>query len=232
MKPLFFISLIILFSACKKDNTPASPVPSCKIATVTRLWKSTKMIYTLSYDDSGRISQVVCEGSDAFIKTFTYSGDTIFVNVPEGVHASSAVITLNSFKFISTRKVTFNQSVSDAAYNYDANRQIISITAKQAATLTYTITNGDIINTTVKGISDTSTYFTDKASVPGNLDDFSQLINYGAFYHINKHLKKTYQSGSDKVDYSYSFDSDGKITSVIANYGTDTDTFSFTYTCQ
>ena len=238
MRSLFFISLIILFAACKKDNTPAQTAPSYRIATVSEIGNSVNANYTFSYDDSGRISQIVSTGSDPFTKTFSYKGDTIYVTIPEGAHASNATITLNSFKLMSTRNITFQQSVNDASYNYDASGQIVSWTAQAGnytyPAITYTTTNGDITSTTSQGVSDTTTYFTDKTSVIGNIDDFYQLLTYGAFYYRNKHLKKSYESGSNRTDYSYSFDSEGKIISVVTsyNFGAEPYTTNFTYTKQ
>ena len=240
MRSLFFISLIILFAACKKDNTPAPPAPSYKFATVTRVGNSINVAYTFSYDASGRISQIVCDGSNGFTKTFSYKGDTVFIkgDVPIAENSYMIAVSLNSFSLMSTRKVTIQQSVYNATYNYDGSGKILSLNAQQGSyiypAITYTITNGDITNSTSQGVTDTTTYFTDKASVIGNLDDFYQLLNNGAFYFRNKHLKKSNQSGNNKTDYSYSFDSEGKITSVVStyNFGAAPDTTNFTYIKQ
>lgn len=236
MKPLFFISLVIFLSACKKDKEATPNIPSCKIATATQTDNSTTTTYNLTYDVLGRLAKVDCTGSDPFTKTFTYNGDSIFVNVPEGPHASSAVITLNSFKLISTRKLSFQNSLYDASYNYDSNGQLISLAAIQGTyifpIINYTNTNGDITNTTSQGITDTTSFYNDKTSVLGSLDDFGQLINYGAFYNRNKHLMKSYQNGTNRIDYSYTFDSKGNISSVISNYNGTNYTTMFTYTCD
>lgn len=238
MRSLFFISLIILFAACKKDNTTAPMAPSYKIATVTRTGKSISINYTLTYDGNGRIYQIVSDEPGGFKRTFSYKEDTIYMNVPNGPHASSATITLNSFKLMSTRKLIFQQSEYNATYNYDGSGQILSLNAREGSytypAITYTITNGDITNITSQGVTDTTTYFSDKASVIGNLDDIYQLLDFGAFYYRNKHLKKSNQSGNNKTDYSYSFDSEGKIISVITsyNFGAAPETTNFTYTKQ
>ncbi|MEO9022741.1 MAG: hypothetical protein ABI237_05795 [Ginsengibacter sp.] len=240
MKPLFFISLIILFSACKKDKSSVPQLPSYKITAVTRIGRSINSTYKLSYDGNGRISQVVCEGPYAYTNTYSYKGDNIYIkgDVPKVENSHKDTITLSSFNLISTRKVTIQQSVYHASYNYDGSGKILSLTAQQGnytfPAINYTISDGDITNTISQGITDTSTYYMDKVSVSGNLDDFYQLINNGSFYFRNKHLKKSLQSGNNKTDYSYAFDSDGKIISVISNYnfGAAPDTTNFTYTKQ
>ena len=236
---LFIISLIIFFSACKKDkgsSTPTPPVHSCKIATATRLSNSTKVTYTLSYDDSGRISQLVYDGQDAYTKKYSYKGNMIYIDVAAGANSSTDTITLNSFKLISTHKETVPQAVYNISYNYDRSGILISSTSQQdnypPSTITYNFINGDLTNTTSEGITDTTTYFSDKTSVIGNLDDFNQLISGGAFYYKNKNLKKSYHYGNMIFNYSYSFDSDGKIISVLSNYGATSDTTNFTYTCH
>lgn len=239
MKLLFFISLIFLFAACKKEKTSSVSAPSYNITKVTRVGKSINLSYTLSYDSSGRIAKIICDGQDAFVKTFSYNGDTIFIksDLPKVENSYMVTITLNSFNLMSTnRKVTNQQSVYNASYNYDGSGHLLSLNAQQNTytypVITYTTTNGDVTNTTSQGVTDTTTYFSDKASIIGNLDDLFQVIDYGAPYYRNKHLKKSYQSGKNRIDYSYSFDSEGKIISVVSNYnfGDNTDTTNITYT--
>jgi hypothetical protein len=230
---------VLFTSSCKKNKTIDSPTPAgkaCKIASATLTSASSSVTYTLKYDDSDRILSVAYNGSDAYTKHFSYSGKLIFVYTDAAVNSSTDTITLNSEGSISNIKETVPNAVYNYVYTYDANGVLIKSSTQQdnypPVTLNYMFNNGDLLYTSGSdGSKDTLSYYNDKPAVVGDPDQFQQLSYFGAYYYKNKHLKKSEDSDPYHFTYSYSFDSDGKITSVISNYGTTTDTLSFNYTC-
>ena len=107
-------------------------------------------------------------------------------------------------------KETTDTAVYNTTFTYDANGQVVSSTTQQnnlpAVTTNYTFTNGDLTNTSVGGMKDTTVYSLDKPAVIGNLDDFDQLIYYGATYYTNKHLKQSFFSWPYHYTFTYAYD--------------------------
>ncbi|MDQ6902230.1 MAG: hypothetical protein M3139_04345, partial [Bacteroidota bacterium] len=62
-------------------------------------------------------------------------------------------------------------------------------------------------------------------------EQFYKFSSFGAYYSKNTHLKKGLGSDPYHFTYSYTFDSDGKITSVISKYGQASDTMVYKYSC-
>lgn len=233
------VMFILFASGCKKDNTtnsPTPPVKACKITSATRKSGSSSVTYTLSYDDSGRVSTVAYNGSDAYTKHFSYDGKKIYVYTEAGVNSSTDTIMLNSAGSITNIKETVPNAVYNSVYTYDANGVLIHSSTQQDSyppvTLDYTFNNGDLLYLAGSdGSKDTLSFYSDKPVVIGEPEQFHQLSYFGACYYKNKHLQKTLDSDPYHFTFSYNFDSDGKITSVISNYGATADTLSYTYTC-
>ena len=239
MKPgVTLILIILLFSCSKKESgmqTIVPPKTNCLIASANYSGGALNFTYTLTYNDDGKISKLVYDGVSAYVKTFTYSGNMIYINL-NGVYSATDTITLNSAGMMVTHKETTDTAVYNTTFTYDANGQVISSTTQQnnlpAVTTNYTFTNGDLTNTSVGGMKDTTVYSLDKPAVIGNLDDFDQLIYYGASYYSNKHLKQSFSSWPYYYTFTYTYDQDGKITSVVSNDGTALESFNFNYACK
>jgi YD repeat-containing protein len=215
---------------------PVVPVNTdCSISSADYTGGALNFTYTLTYNADGKISKLVYDGLNAYIKTFTYSGNMIYIS-QNGLHNATDTITLNSAGLIDTHKETTDTADYNTTFTYDANGQVVSSTTQQdnlpPVTTNYTFTNGDLTNTSVNGMRDTTVYSLDKPAVIGNLDDFDQLIYYGASYYTNRHLKQSFSSWPYRFTYAYTFDMNGKITSVIANDGTALESFSFNYECK
>jgi YD repeat-containing protein len=239
MKPgVILVLIFVLFSCSKKENNmPAvvQPKTKCQIASANYTGGALNFTYTLTYNDDGKISKLVYDGLNAYVKTFTYSGNMIYISL-NGVHSATDTIMLNSAGLMATHKETTDSSVYNTTFTYDANGQVVSSTTKQdnllPVTTNYTFTNGDLTNTSVGGMKDTTVYSLDKLAVVGNLDDFDQLIYYGASYYTNKHLKQSFSAWPLHDTFTYNYDTDGKITSVVANDGTGLESFNFNYDCK
>lgn len=239
MKPGVPLVLIFLFLSCSKKESDmpvvVPPKTDCHIASANYSGGALNFTYTLTFNDDGKISKLVYDGLSAYVKTFTYSGNMIYINL-NGVHSATDTISLNSAGLMVTHKETTDTSVYNTTFTYDANGQVVSSTTQQdnlpPVTTSYTFTNGDLTNTSVGDMKDTTVYSLDKPAVIGNLDDFDQLIYYGTAYYTNKHLKQSFSSWPYYYTFTYTYDGDGKITSVVSNDGTAIETFNFNYECK
>ena len=238
MKLIAPVVLVVLFLSCsKKDSLIARPpVPDCRIVSAHYTGGQLEFTYNLSYDSNGRLSKLTYDGPTAFTKTFSYSGNFIYINMVAIDYSATDTIALNTAGLIATHKETTKDTVYNTVFSYDANGQVISSTTQKnniaPVTTYYTFTNGDLTNTLSGNLKDTTTYAPDKPAVKGNLDDFNQLIYYGSFYYKNKHLKDSFSSWPYHYNFTYTYDEDGKITSVVSNNGTISESFSFTYECD
>jgi YD repeat-containing protein len=231
--------LILLFFSCSKmeSNMPplVPPKTDCRITTASYSGGAFNFTYTLTYNDDGKLSKLVYDGVSAYVKTFTYSGNMIYINI-NGINSATDTITLNSAGLMVAHKETTDTAVYNTSFTYDANGQLISSTTQQdnlpSATTNYTFTNGDLTNTSVNGMKDTTVYDLNKTAVIGNLDDFDQLIYYGSSYYTNRHLKQSFSSWPYHYTFAYTYDDEGKILSVVANDGTANESFMFTYDCK
>lgn len=239
MKPgVIFLFIILLFSCSKKDNNMppvVQPKTDCRIATAAYSGGVLNFTYTLTYNEDGKLAKLVYDGVSAYVKTFTYSGNMIYINL-NGIDSATDTITLNSAGLIAAHKETTDTAVYNTTFAYDANGQVITSTTQKdnnpPVTTNYTFTNGDLTNTGVGALKDTTVYSLDKQSVIGNLDDFDQLIYYGSSYYTNKHLKQSFFSWPYHYTFNYTYDVEGKIISIVANDGTANESFSFTYECE
>jgi hypothetical protein len=235
-----FAILIIFSFGCKKNDTSriVTPTTKCKVATTTdNLYSITN---TFSYDDSNRlISLKHTDLSGFYNRYYTYKGDSVISYLQAGIDPSDYRILLKSFGLIATDVQEGNGKIDSTIYNYDANDLLVSSSLNPATfsptTTDYTFIDGDNIyqkytvfgNVTV----DTFSYYTDKLSVPGNLDEYLQIIDYGARIFQNKHLVKSTQSGSTLFQYKYDFGANGNISTLYSSYAMTYDTIHFTYTC-
>jgi hypothetical protein len=239
MKSILTAIFILLIISCSKNDSPAPPVKptSCRIATATYHGPAYTFTYTLTYNDSGKIIKLLYDGPTAYVKTFKYSGNMIYMSLnAAGSNQATDTVSLNGFGKIATHKEITSQSVYNTSFLYDAGGQVISSTTQQdnnpAVTTNYYFTDGDLTNTSSAASKDTIVYNPGKPVVIGNLDDFNQLIYYGSSYFTNKHLKQLYLSWPSHYDFTYSYDADGKIVNVESNDGSVSESFSFTYECK
>ncbi len=236
---LFYAILIIAFIACKKTGSNPSPAPvsKCRLSTATE--NRDHVSNTFTYDDSNRLITLVhVSDNDPYTKHLSYKGDSIISYIDAGVNSSTDTIVLNSFGLIATERqvVPLNTSVYNVYYTYDATGTVqSSSTGPNTATVHYTFANGDNIyqkfGDLPGSVSDTFSYYTDKPSVPVDNVQYFQLLYYGAYYYKNKHLIKSYKSGTYYTNYTYDFDAMGNVATIYLDYGTAKDTLHFTYVC-
>lgn len=228
---LFFIALAAFFISCKKH--PGSPT-QCRLTAVRQNNTSTTELH-LTYNTDNNLSVITYSPGNAR-RTFTYSGNFIFINQTgdNGMITELDTIALNSNGRIAAilRHTVNSGLVLIDTMIYDNNNQLINLVqteAGQKINCLYTWQNGDIASVTTSSGTNTTTqmynYYTDKQAIDGDYFKIDQFLGFGAYYLVCQHLYKG--SGSDTL--SYTFDSGGKITSMLHN---GTVMYSYTYTCD
>ncbi|HMH23847.1 MAG TPA: DUF4595 domain-containing protein [Puia sp.] len=210
------------------------------MATVSETYSNTssQVGFALTYGSDDKLSKVIAstDGITSLTKTYTYSGKKIYIATDVGANSSTDTVTLNDAGMVALDKLTTNISVFITTYSYNSNGELQSVVTQQdnypPSTTVYTFLNGDAVKLVTGTDTDVLGYDLNKLSVLGDLNDFHQLYYLGAFYLKNKHLVTSSKDDPNSVTYSYTYDSDGKITSVIYVNGSITTTRTYTYTCK
>jgi len=231
-KPALLAVLLYGFSmcfvSCKKDNN--SDAAQCRVTDI----KSNDSIsseYGLSYNADKKIS-VITLAPYKGKRLFTYSGNFIFRAVMDssGNIIQSDTLSLNKNGLVSSIASYFvgNGSHSYEAMVYDSKNQLIGVTGASASNtfVNYTWRNGDMVS--IKYITtDTEimNYYTDKPADNGDYLRIMSFTEWGLPLFKCNHLFK----GSGNNIFTYTYDADGKITSVLNNR---TVLYTYTYSCD
>ena len=164
--------------------------------------------------------------------THTYSGNQIFITT-DGNPASYDTTTLNNFGFVhsstSTRTCSFCQLIFytlDTVLSYTV---FISPLLTSPDTARYHFTDGDLTSYFSGGTTFTYTYYHDKSGQAADLSNYDQMVPQGALAYRNKHLTKSFSSNSFSQEYSYTFDTSGKILSITNHYMNSQSSGTITY---
>ncbi len=224
-------------TSCKK-NEDDSPV--CRITSMNTIDGSSVSVISIVYDNDGRISTVTTTGSSAGSKVFTYSGNSINITekTSSGVLENTYAITTNGNQNV-TSVITKNNlgvTTETGLFEYDGNGKLSRATFQYGSGTPYVtntqFVNGDLSLATSTGSVSTYSYYTDKAYADGDIFKIQQLISYGALYIVNAHLVKSITSDSDITNFSYDYDSDGKIIKATSTSGSDLTSNTYSYTCK
>ncbi|MCL6523050.1 MAG: DUF4595 domain-containing protein [Thermoflavifilum sp.] len=228
--PAFFLGI-----GCKKKDKELKK-PDCRIITVSQ---SSGDSFYFTYNTDGKV-QTITQGT--LSTTFTYSGQTaIATTTDNGTFKYKKIITFNDNGLATNIKTEYNLSGTDwtnDALEYSGT-QLVKYTSTSSnggtpfvQTVTWTNGNPTTIST-VSGGSSTYTleYYTDKLFQPGDYFHINYFIQ-GIQVIKAKNLIKSISSGSEITNFSYSFDSDGKISSLTVITGTGTKTYNYQYLCQ
>jgi len=224
--------LILVFSACKKDNDEKKK-PTCRIITITP--SPSGNAFNITYNSEGKIS-TISTGND--ITTFAYSGNTVIGTTnTSGVFSSKKIITLNANGMATNVKTEFNSSGtnwSNDLYEYSGTELIkatsTSSTGGTPSVSTLTWSNGNPVSATTGTSVTTLDYFTNKPAQTGDYLDIAQLV-VGYRIYKPKNAIKSLLNGTNINSFDYTFDSDGKITSLVATGATNT-TYTYQYQCN
>lgn len=239
---LYILTFIatLAFTGCSKhhDNKPAKP--KCKIITETGGPDN----YSFTYNSDGKVQTIAWA---TFTTTFTYSGHTAVATTRNisGAFQDKKTITLNGSGM--TTNVRLDEDVSgkyweNFAYVYQGSQLIkTTVTFSPALggstiTTTYTWSGGNPVSETVSQGGSVATYtnefYTGKPSKQGGYLRFKDLSE-GIKTMLPKNLIKSSSGNSYIENYSYHFDSDGKVTDFkrVISSG-NTRTYNLQYQCK
>jgi hypothetical protein len=221
---LFIISI---FASCKKDSKP-----DCNIITIT---PSSGDAFNFTYNSDGTVS-TMSSGTD--ITTFAYGGNTVIATTTSsGTFSSKKIVTTNANGMATNIRTEHNMSGTD--WNNDAleysGTQLIKSTSTSSSggtpsVSTYSWTNGNMVSSTSGSSVTTIDYFTDKSAQEGDYLHIAQLVAGYEIYRT-KNAIKSITSGSSITSFSYSYDGDGKITSLSAT-GSSAIIYTYQHQCN
>lgn len=243
-KRIFLVIFLLHVLSCSKNNTtttntpPVTPVANCKITAASLVSGTGVQIgdYTFQYNTDGTLAgSLYAAGIYSDTVSYKYNGKLIYRSVAAGINSSVDTITLNNAEMEVLDKAQIGASVYLTNYSYDANGLLTTFSQQQDAyppiSSTYTFTNGDNTLTTDGTFADTLVYDTQKPAVMGNMDQFNQLLTFGAMYIKNKHLLTEEHHGSASI-YTYTFSPEGNIATIKIATGINSVTISYTYDCK
>lgn len=233
MNKLILMAVIFTaaFVSCKKDDAPK---PTCRIITAIPVSSGAgNPTYNFSYNSEGKLSSSIIGTST---NTFAYSGSTVIETATiGGVFSFKNIITLNANGMASNILTENDETGTDwfnQAFEYNDTELIKSTTTSSsggAATIsTITWSGGNMLTVTSGSSTSTIEYYTDK---PAQTGDYLSLAQLAAGYEIyrTKNAIKSILTGSDISNFNYTFDADGKITSVAV---IDASIVTYTYQFQ
>jgi hypothetical protein len=233
-----------LITSCGKDNNnnPAPPPDNnCRIAVVTSKFGSTTTTYTLSYDNSSRISKIVVDDFYQNRYHFNYAQGVFtrdgysdhwngqLTNALRAELNSMGLPTLITEKSYSETPVgqPLNLSINSTyTYEYNSLGELQLATLKKeyisnpagnyTSTTTYTWANGNVVKQEVTGGGIGSyEYYTDKPAQKGDVIAFNNLMSSGISPFKNKNLTKSLTDGATIVNINYEYDETGKIKTAL-----------------
>jgi hypothetical protein len=232
-----FLTLLLwlpIAFACKKDASHASN--TCKIVFVQDSIFSSTGTYTsttrMVYDNDGRMAYTRIKWpTDSATRVFTYYDSAIMITPTTDLMSFDTVI-LNDKGLAARISVTFAGLPSTVlTYSYDP-AGVLETSTVGSTTTKYQVVNGDCIGTTSSdGTVSSFTYFTDRAAADGDPQRFSDLATYGVIIHRNAHLTRSARYGTYYVEYNYTFDKAGRITSTTSRAGAQVNKSTFEYDC-
>lgn len=223
----------LVFAACKKSRyelgNNGNNNNSCRIVAIDA--SPNLEHYQISYDNQGRVSGIVLHQESS---TYTYNGDTVFINTirtePNSIN-SKTVAVKNADGLAKHVRIDFADGVW---YNYEyqyngtqINRAILTASFNNVTdTATYTWTNGNMVSLTssANGATLTYDYYLDKPIKDGDYIGINKLL---AGYEIirNKNLLKSIDGDMT----TYNVGQDGKINGLsLANNAI----FNYSYECH
>jgi YD repeat-containing protein len=246
------VTVIAMFSRCSKsgssmavsDSTTTTktttPAPTCELTGITHATPA--QTYTLGYDDQNRLTSwhltYTVAGTSTVqqqSKAFQYGTDYVIVTWVGPINSEDSLV-LNSDGGISADYFSDATTTAVSKYTYTSNGELLTSTNTQNGTTSaptiYTWENGDLA---ANSYGATFSYDTTKKAVTGEENQLDQLLQFGtnAWTIKNTHVLTSEFIGFTE-NYSYTYDSTGKITSLTNVSPSDNTTTvqNFTYACQ
>jgi hypothetical protein len=224
---LIFLATTATLIACKKTS---STKKNCKIVDASIVGSGDIHI---TYNAQGRIAQVsVGVGS---MYTFTYLGDTVLMlNTDSGIFQSRTVYTNNAAGLMTYQRTIYDQAGTNwsiVSYEYNGEELSKSTTTTSSGAPPVVNTYGWFNHNMVAQASGTSTtiydYYTDKPEQSGDYFAFFQILQGGLTIRNQNLVKST-----TGIQFNYSFDADGKISSLELEGNASAAILNYSYQCN
>jgi hypothetical protein len=235
---LYCAALLILLTqlpACSKKSSPSpsTAANSCKLTGINGVSANGLEACSISYNSDGKVSTIVQSSPGSTLTaTYTYSGNVIKMTTSGytngDVVTDSVVVNSDGLMLSDLTRNIFDTSLTTYTYTGTEVASAIYQEAGQTpSATTYTFTNGDL---TGAGPAETITY-NDKPSAPGDYFQILQLLSYAAPFIKTAHQCVSSTSNGVTSNYSYAYDSTGKITQLVLT-GSSNGTFNYSYDCK
>jgi hypothetical protein len=229
--------ICLTLNSCKKSGDKNA---NCRIVTAHQVVGSIDYVINITYNNAGKISTLASTGSVTVSKVFTYSGNTVIINITNaGAFQGRDSITLND-----KGKVTNIRQYKNVAgtvwtnYAMEYGGDVLlkyyeSTNASAPKTITVTITNGNTTKVVDGATTINLEYWTDKNVQRGDYLEISALLEYGVNLYPHKNLIKTLDTGGGNIiNYNYDFDERGLISKITATSGANSSTLDYQYQCN
>jgi hypothetical protein len=228
-KTLFFaacgIIIALSVTSCKKNIEKKD----CRIS----VFAGTGANDTVLYNNEGKISSIV-NGLSRINYSYADNKVTGTAFDATGAFSYKTMATLNSAGLITNLRTEYNASGTQwGNIVYEYNGEELSQSTNTSSTggtpsiTTYRWLNHNIVSETTGANTTPWTFYTDKPRKDG---DYLWLlkINYGGDILRTANLLKSFGT----TNFSYEFDSDGKISSMGVSDGGSSQTITYEYTCN
>ncbi len=235
--PLYCVALLFVLIqgvACSKKNSSSSSTAanSCKLSGINAVGGTSFETVSITYNSDGKVSTIVQSSpSNNLTMKYVYSGDVIMMTssgyTNGDVVTDSVVVNSDGLMLSDLERNIFDTTFT--TYTYSGTEVASSIFQEAGQTpvaTTFTFSNGDLTG----GLTDTITY-NDKPSAPGDYLQIEQLLAYAAPFIKTAHQCTSYTSNGVATNFTYAYDSAGKITQLAISGGT-TGTFNYSYDCN
>lgn len=230
--------ICIGFAFCKKSTDGK---PKCRIIKATEEYNGGSLITNIKYYLDGKISEVSNNAAPGIHKKFTYSGNNIrIITSTGGAFLLRDSITLNSNGNISNMR-RFDTETGDhwANYSMEYSGDLLvkySITYNfSPSTYTFIITQtaGNVTKVVAPAGPVNYEYYTDKDVQPGDYLRFQYETSYGVNFFPQKNLVSvTDFGGPDIYYYTYEFNENGLISTILYEYGIYDGKVTYEYECK
>lgn len=222
------LGLTTLFSACSKDDDK----PNCRIITIT---PNSGTPINITYNADGKVATLT---SGTSVTTFAYSGNnSVATTTNSGVFSSKVIVTANPNGLAANVRTESNESGtnwSNLAFEYSGTELIKQTSTNSGggvpSVTTVAWSGGNPTTITTGGTVQTVEYYTDKPTQEGDYWDIAQTMQGYRIIKAKNSIKSIFSGGSI-TNLAYTYDGDGKITSLNAT-GSTTLTYNYQHQCN
>lgn len=237
-RPLLLLLFIATWLSCGKDDDSEIPETeaTCRISHAENPYREIE----ISYNSEGRIRQII--DSQLGHYTYAYSGNTIVIDVEESTGPKKITLTLNDAGLVINRKTELGPGVfSSAVFEYNGSQLISSHNTYSdgfEVSFTYSWSQGNLQSIFTDGnLVKEFEYYTDRPVSVGDYSLFEEYFIHAEHpvYRNTNLLKSSITHFGQEIEisnYEYTFDADGKITSIVQTRGGAIITTQYNYECN